>query len=54
MSVKITEESILELARGFMASRVLLSGAELDLFTVLAEEACSGPCRAVSPAITTP
>lgn len=39
MSVKITEESILELARGFMASRVLLSGAELDLFTVLAEEA---------------
>jgi len=39
MSVKITEESILELARGFMASRVLLSGAELDLFSVLAEEA---------------
>jgi protein-L-isoaspartate O-methyltransferase len=39
MSAKITEESILELARGFMASRVLLSGAELDLFTVLAGEA---------------
>jgi ubiquinone/menaquinone biosynthesis C-methylase UbiE len=38
MSVKITEESILELARGFMASRVLLSGAELDLFTLLAKE----------------
>jgi len=39
MSAKITEESILELARGFMASRVLLSGAELDLFTLLAKEA---------------
>ena len=38
MSAKITEESILELARGFMASRVLLSGAELDLFTLLAEK----------------
>jgi hypothetical protein len=36
--VKITEESILELARGFMASRILLSGAELDLFTLLAQE----------------
>ena len=38
MGEKITEKSILELARGFMASRVLLSGAELDLFTLLAEE----------------
>jgi len=38
MSAKITEESILELARGFMASRILLSGAELDLFTLLAQE----------------
>jgi SAM-dependent methyltransferase len=38
MSAKITEESILELARGFMASRVLLSGAELDLFSLLAME----------------
>jgi predicted O-methyltransferase YrrM len=36
MSSKHTEESILELARGFMASRVLLSAAELDLFTLLA------------------
>jgi precorrin-6B methylase 2 len=38
MSAKITEESILELARGFMASRVLLSGAELDFFTLLAKK----------------
>jgi precorrin-6B methylase 2 len=38
MSAKITEDSILELARGFMASRVLLSGAELDLFTLLAKK----------------
>jgi hypothetical protein len=38
MSAAITEESILELARGFMTSRVLLSGAELDLFTLLAKE----------------
>ena len=38
MSAKITEESILDLARGFMASRVLLSGAELDLFTLLVKE----------------
>ena len=38
MNAKITEESILELARGFMASRVLLSGAELDLFTLLAKD----------------
>jgi predicted O-methyltransferase YrrM len=39
MGAKITEKSILELARGFMPSRVLLSGAELDLFTLLADEA---------------
>jgi len=38
MSEKITAESILDLARGFMASRVLLSGAELDLFTLLSKE----------------
>jgi len=41
MSAKITEESILNLARGFMASRVLLSGAELDLFTLLAKKPLS-------------
>ena len=38
MSEKIAEESILEMARGFMASRVLLSGADLDIFTLLAKE----------------
>jgi len=38
MNAKISEDSILELARGFMESRVLLSGAELDLFTLLADE----------------
>jgi predicted O-methyltransferase YrrM len=36
MSANHTEKSILELARGFMASRVLLSAAEMDLFTLLA------------------
>ena len=41
MSSKMTEESILELARGFMASRILLSGAELDLFTQLVEKPLS-------------
>ena len=30
-----TQDSILELTRGFMASRVLISAAELDLFTLL-------------------
>jgi len=35
MSAKHTEDSVLELARDFMASRVLLSAAELDLFTLL-------------------
>ena len=39
MDGKITAKSILELARGFMASRVLLSGAELDFFTLLAGDA---------------
>ena len=38
MDPKMTETSILELARGFMASRVLLCGAELDIFTVLAQK----------------
>ncbi len=38
MGAKMTEESILEMSRSFMASRVLLSGAELDIFTLLAEE----------------
>jgi hypothetical protein len=38
MQAKHTPDSILETARGFMASRVLLSGAELDLFTLLARE----------------
>ncbi len=41
MSLKMTAESILELARGFMASRILLSGAELDLFTLLVEKPLS-------------
>jgi SAM-dependent methyltransferase len=35
MSSKNTEDSVLGLARDFMASRVLLSAAELDLFTLL-------------------
>ena len=35
MSAKHTEDSVLGLARDFMASRVLLSAAELDLFTLL-------------------
>ena len=38
MRGKITEKSILELARNFMASRVLISGAELDIFTLIAKE----------------
>jgi precorrin-6B methylase 2 len=36
MDVKHTSDSILTLAREFMASRVLLSGAELDIFSLLA------------------
>jgi predicted O-methyltransferase YrrM len=39
LSAKHTEESILGSARNFMASRVLLSAAELDLFTLLAPTA---------------
>jgi predicted O-methyltransferase YrrM len=39
MSAKHTAESILELSRGFMPSRVLLSAAELDLFTLLSSKA---------------
>lgn len=35
MGEKHTHDSILELTRGFMASRVLISAAELDLFTLL-------------------
>ena len=38
MQVKHTQDSILETARGFMVSRVLLSGAELDIFSLLARE----------------
>lgn len=38
MKAKHTPDSILETARGFMASRVLLSGAELDIFSLLARE----------------
>src|ERR1017187_8963439 len=33
-----TPDSLLALARNFMESRVLLTGAELDLFTLLAPE----------------
>ena len=36
-----TPQSILELARNFMESRVLLTGAELNLFTLLASEPLS-------------
>ena len=39
MQTKHTADSILETARGFMASRVLLSGAELDIFSLLARQA---------------
>jgi protein-L-isoaspartate O-methyltransferase len=35
MQAKHTSDSILEAARGFMVSRILLSGAELDIFTLL-------------------
>jgi predicted O-methyltransferase YrrM len=38
METKQTAESILNMTRSFMASRVILSGAELDLFTLLAEK----------------
>jgi SAM-dependent methyltransferase len=39
MSEKHTDKSILEMVRGFMASRVVISAAELDLFTLLARKA---------------
>ena len=32
---RVTPEAVLELARNFMESRILLSGAELNLFTIL-------------------
>lgn len=38
MQAKHTPDSIMETARGFMVSRVLLSGAELDIFSLLARE----------------
>jgi SAM-dependent methyltransferase len=38
MEDKHTLDSIMTMARGFMASRVLLSGAELDIFSLLAQE----------------
>lgn len=38
MDGKHTSDSILATAREFMASRVLLSGAELDIFSLLAQE----------------
>jgi predicted O-methyltransferase YrrM len=52
MSAEITEESILELARGFMASRALLSGAELDLFSLLAKEPLTADEIAVAAGTT--
>lgn len=39
MTDKHTSESIMAVARGFSPSRVLLSGAELDLFTLLEHKA---------------
>lgn len=53
---EITAQSVLELARGFMEPRILLTGAELDLFSLLApapltaEEVCErldGDARAL-------
>jgi SAM-dependent methyltransferase len=38
MSEKHTEKTILETVRGFMASRVIISAAEMDLFTLLAQK----------------
>jgi SAM-dependent methyltransferase len=38
MGQKHAEDSILKLVRGFMASRVVISAAELDLFTLLARK----------------
>lgn len=41
MSQKHTMQSILDLGNNFMASRVFLTGAELDLFSLLAEKPLS-------------
>ncbi len=41
MNAKHTSDAILKTSRGFQASRVLLCGAELDLFTLLAEKPLS-------------
>jgi SAM-dependent methyltransferase len=41
MSDKYTEDSILGMVRGFMASRVVISAAELDLFTLLSPKSRS-------------
>jgi hypothetical protein len=41
MSNTHTDDSILKMVRGFMASRVVISAAELDLFTLLAPKARS-------------
>lgn len=41
MSRNHTSESILKLGQQFMASRVLITGAELDLFSLLSEKAMS-------------
>jgi len=41
MNDKHTDDTILKMVRGFMASRVVISAAELDLFTLLAEQACT-------------
>ncbi len=48
MQAKHTQDSILETARGFMVSRVLLSGAELDIFSLLAREALTAKQIAVA------
>jgi len=39
----LTPDSLLTLGRGFQESRVLLTGAELDLFTLLARETLDAP-----------
>jgi SAM-dependent methyltransferase len=48
MLAKHTQDSILETARGFMVSRVLLSGAELDIFSLLARESLTAKQIAVA------
>ncbi len=42
MTIPATPQEILSLSRNFMECRVLLTGAELDIFTHLAEPASSG------------